>query len=181
MIDTLARIKRPNAERGYEDETQAMSEFKELFAAHDLSCVVVHHTRKSSMYDNAEEPFERILGSTALSAVPDNIMVLLQENNQTVLHTKGRLISSNVKRFRFHNHVFELDETAGADLRGTANRQADILDALAKGATNQKELSNETGIDPGNLSRMCRNLEIANKIRREKSGAPWRLVADELF
>jgi len=181
VIDTLARVKRPIAERGYDGETQAMSELKELFAEFNSSCVVIHHTRKASMLDNADEPFERILGSTALSAVPDNIMVLLQDNNQAVLHTKGRLVPANIKRFSLHGHVFECDDSAGAEIRGGSYRQADILDALQGGPLTQRELADETGIDPGNLSRMCRSLEAEKKITRETRGKPWNLVEKDLF
>lgn len=181
VIDTLAKVKRPGSERGYEGETESMAELKELFAAHDLSCVCIHHTRKASVHDSAEDPFERILGSTALAAVPDNLMVLLSEGGQTVLHTKGRLVASSVKRFRLNGHRFEFDGSAGAELRGRADRQADILEMLAEGPATQVEMSAELGIDTGNLSRMCRALEAAKKIRRERRGAPWELSGEELF
>ena len=181
VIDTLAKVKRPGSERGYEGETESMAELKELFAAHDLSCVCIHHTRKASVHDNAEDPFDRILGSTALAAVPDNLMVLLSEGGQTVLHTKGRLVASSVKRFRLNGHQFEIDGSAGAELRGRADRQADILEMLAVGPATQVEMSADLGIDTGNLSRMCRALEAAKKIRRERRGAPWELSGEELF
>jgi hypothetical protein len=181
VIDTLAKVKRPGSERGYEGETEAMAELKELFAAHDFSCVCIHHTRKASVHDNADDPFDRILGSTALAAVPDNLMVLLSEGGQTVLHTKGRLVASSVKRFRLNGHRFELDGSAGAELRGKADRQADILEMLAEGPATQVEMRDELGIDAGNLSRMCRALEAAKKIRRERRGAPWELVVGDLF
>ena len=108
-------------------------------------------------------------------------MVLLQDNNQTDLHTKGRLVPANVKRFSLRGHVFECDESAGSEIRGTASRKADILDALEDGPMTQRELSDETGIDPGNLSRMCRSLEAEKKITRETRGKPWRLVENDLF
>lgn len=181
VIDTLAKIKRPGSERGYEAETEAMAELKELFASHDLSCVCIHHTRKASIHDNADDPFDRILGSTALAAVPDNLMVVLSDGGQTVLHTKGRLVASSVKRFRLNEHRFELDGSAGAELRGKADRQADILEMLAEGPALQTELADELGIDAGNLSRMCKALEAAMKIEREGRGKPWRLAERDLF
>ena len=181
VIDTLAKVKRPGSERGYEGETEAMAELKELFASHDLSCVCIHHTRKASIHDNADDPFDRILGSTALAAVPDNLMVVLSDGGQTVLHTKGRLVASSVKRFRLNEHRFELDGSAGAELRGKADRQADILEMLAEGPALQTELADELGIDAGNLSRMCKALEAAKKIEREGRGKPWRLAETDLF
>ncbi|MEK9646438.1 MAG: AAA family ATPase [Alphaproteobacteria bacterium] len=181
VIDTLAKVKRPGSERGYEGEIEAMAELKELFAAHDLSCVCIHHTRKASIHDNADDPFDRILGSTALAAVPDNLMVLLNEGEHTVLHTKGRLVSSSVRRFRLNDHRFELYESAGAELRGKADRQADILEMLAEGPALQTEMADELGMDPGNLSRMCRTLAAGGKIKRDGRGKPWRLVEKDLF
>ncbi len=181
VIDTLAKVKRPGSERGYEGETDAMAELKQLFAVHDLSCVCIHHTRKASIHDNADDPFDRILGSTALAAVPDNLMVLLSDGGQTVLHTKGRLAASSVKRFRLNEHRFELDGSAGAELRGKADRQADILEMLSECPATQAEMADELAIDAGNLSRMCKALEAAKKIEREGRGKPWRLAERDLF
>ena len=181
VIDTMAKVKRPGSERGYEGETEAMAELKVLFASYDLSCVCIHHTRKASIHDNAAEPYERILGSTALAAVPDNLMVLVSDGGQTVLHTKGRLVPSSVKRFRLNEHRFELDDSVGAELRGKADRQADILGMLAQGPATQAEMANELRIDAGNLSRMCGALEADGRIKRERRGAPWMLADGDLF
>ncbi len=181
VIDTLAKVKRPGSDRGYEGETEAMGELKELFAAHDLSCVCIHHTRKASIHDNADDPFDRILGSTALAAVPDNLMVLLSDSGKTVLHTKGRLVASSVKRFQLNEHRFELDGSVSAEFRGKADRQADILEMLSEGPATQAEMADELGIDAGNLSRMCRVLEAAKKIVRDGRGKPWRLAERDLF
>jgi len=181
IIDTLGKIKRPGAKDGYEAETIAMSELKELFSHHDLSCVCIHHTRKTSMNDNAEDPFERILGSTALAAVPDNLMVLINDGEQTVLHTKGRLVEASVKRFVLQEDRFVINDSAGAELRGKADRQADILEMLAEGAATQAEIRDELGFDAGNLSRMCKALEANRKITRQRRGAPWQLVEGSLI
>jgi RecA-family ATPase len=181
IIDTLGKIKRPGAKDGYEAETIAMSELKELFSHHDLSCVCIHHTRKTSMNDNAEDPFERILGSTALAAVPDNLMVLINDGEQTALHTKGRLVKASVKRFVLQEDRFVINDSAGAELRGKADRQADILEMLAEGAATQAEIRDELGFDAGNLSRMCKALEANRKITRQRRGAPWQLVEGSLI
>jgi hypothetical protein len=183
VIDTLAKIKRPGADKGYEGETEAMSELKELFATHDLSCVCIHHTRKASVHDNAEDPFDRILGSTALAAVPDNLMVLLGDGGQTVLHTKGRLVASSVKRFRFADNRFELDESPGAEFKGRADRKAEILEFLKEGPATQVEMADELGIEKGNLSKICKSLADHRRIVRDGRGKPWRLLEDgaELF
>jgi hypothetical protein len=183
VIDTLAKVKRPGSERGYEGEIEAMAELKELFAAHDLSCVCIHHTRKASIHDNADDPFDRILGSTALAAVPDNLMVLLSGGGQTVLHTKGRLVASSVKRFRFADNRFELDESPGAEFKGRADRKAAVLELLKEGPATQAEIADELGVDKGNLSKICKSLAADRRIVRDGVGKPWRLAEDgaELF
>jgi len=107
--------------------------------------------------------------------------VLLSDGGQTVLHTKGRLVASSVTRFRLNEHRFELDGSAGAELRGQADRQADILEMLAYGPAFQAEMKDELGIDAGNLSRMCKSLEAAKKIERDGRGKPWRLAERDLF
>ena len=179
VIDTLTKLKRPGAERGYETETAAMSELKQLFSKYSLSCVCIHHTRKASVHDNADDPFERILGSTALAAVPDNLLVLQNDGDKAVLHTKGRLVAKSIKKFRLANHRFELVEPPSNELRGKADRQADILDLLKKRSATQAEIAAELDIDPGNLSKMCKGLKTSGLIHRDRPGSPWQIVDRE--
>jgi predicted Rossmann fold nucleotide-binding protein DprA/Smf involved in DNA uptake len=122
-----------------------------------------------------------MLGSTALAAVPDNLIVLEGADGKTVLHTRGRMIQQQKDIFDLRGHRFELNDSAGAELRGKADRQADILEMLADSPATQAEIRDELGLDAGNLSKMCKALAQQNKIKRERRGSPWSIVESDLF
>ncbi|MDB9703750.1 AAA family ATPase [Rhodospirillales bacterium] len=181
IIDTLSRIKRPGAEKGYEGETLALNEIKLLVDDAGIDCVALHHTRKRSIHDDANDPFERFLGSQALAAVPDNLMVLDIDSDRRVLHLRGRLCKP--EQFYFQIDADGLHELngAGADLRGVADIQATIVDLLKEGPATQKEISDELGLDKGNVSRYCRTLSHKGKIWRVQRGMPWNLFEGDLL
>ena len=178
IVDTLARFKRPAATDGYEAETAALGELKAMLDRHDTSAVAIHHTRKSSVLDEADNPFERILGSTALAAVPDNLVVLLSDAGRTVVHTRGRMISTSKRIFDLRGHDFIEDTSPGAALIGKADVQAGILQLLADGPLSQRAIGEELGLEKGNVSRLMRKLEKARRVTRESLREPWRLQED---
>ena len=73
ILDTLSRLKRQGELGGYEAETKAMAELKAFADEREIDLLCIHHTRKASITDN-DNIAERVLGSTALIAVPDNVM-----------------------------------------------------------------------------------------------------------
>ena len=83
----------------YDAEYQAMTEIKELVDKYDMDCLVLTHSGKPTANDS-DDPFDKIIGSTALQGVPDNLMVLSQRNGDITLQTKGRLIFPSKKIFR---------------------------------------------------------------------------------
>ena len=178
VVDTLARFKRLAARDGYEAETVALNQIKTLLDHYGTSCIVLHHTRKTSMLDSEDGVFETILGSTALSAVPDSICVLTADKGRTVLHTRGRLVTTSKRIFELTGHVFREDTSPGAEFRGSADVQAQILDLLADGELRLVDIADELGVDKGNLSRLLRKLERAKRVVRDGTRGPWRLNHD---
>jgi DNA-binding NarL/FixJ family response regulator len=180
IIDTLVQFKRLGDQRGYEAETVALSEIKKLMNAADVSCVVIHHARKNSINDSGDI-FERILGSTGLAAVPDNLMMLETIDGLATIHTKGRNIPTTERRFELNGNVFSELTEPGAALFGYADRQADILNLLGEGPLLQNQIAAALEIDKGNVSKYCAKLERQRMIRREGRGQPWQLAGKELF
>jgi len=174
VIDTLGRLKRPAAEKGYEAETAALSEIKSMLDKSGIDCIVAHHARKKSINDS-DDIFERTLGSTALNAVPDTLMMLETIDGLATLHSKGRLITPKQIRLQLKgDKFFELKE-AGAQLLGRADRQAEILNLLGEGPLLQTQIAAGLGIDAGNASRFCAALERRRLIKRTGRGQPWEL------
>jgi hypothetical protein len=173
VIDTLARFKRQADQKGYEAETDAMAEMAALFNKHETSAVIIHHTRKGGQNDDPDNPFEKMLGSTALAAVPDNLIVLEGADGKTVLHTRGRMISQRKDVFELRGHRFELNTEPGAILAGKADVQASILNFLADGPATQKEIVEALGLRQGHVSNYIKKLSAARLLKR---GPPVELI-----
>jgi len=174
IVDILAKIKRKN--NGYYDEEyKAMTEIKELIDQFDIDCLVLTHSGKPSGNDS-DDPFDKIIGSTALQGVPDNLMVLEQSKGQTKLHTKGRLIYPSEKLLSFKDGRYKERAGASADYEYKAPVQALVIKELEKAPKTVKELSDTLSKDKGQISNVCSSLEDDGKISRSNRSEPWCLV-----
>lgn len=73
IIDTWGRA-RPRAGRGnaYDEDTEALAPLQQLALARGITILLVHHTRKTV----ADDPFEMVSGSTGITGVADQILLL---------------------------------------------------------------------------------------------------------
>ena len=67
-----------------------MREIKELIDKYDKDCLVLTHSRKPTPHDS-DDPFDNIIGSTALQGVPDNTMILTQSGKQSKIKGKSAM------------------------------------------------------------------------------------------
>lgn len=90
IIDTLQKIrKNDDGKFSYSKEYELMSKLKSVADSYHICILVVHHTRKSE----AEDDFERILGSNGLSGAADGSFILTRKSasgTDTVLKIRGR-------------------------------------------------------------------------------------------
>jgi len=70
-----------------------MQQMKIVTDKYNCDVLALHHLRKLGVNDNKDDPFERILGSTALAAAVDNLQILLTSGDDRVLHAKGGIFS----------------------------------------------------------------------------------------
>ena len=176
IVDILAKLKRQN-NGYYEAEYKAMAEIKELVDKHDVDCLVLTHSGKPSANDS-DDPFDKIIGSTALQGVPDNLMVLEQSKGQTKLHTKGRLIYPSEKILNFEGGRYEERTGASAEYEDKAPVQALVIRELEKVPMTVTELSDALRKDKGQISKICSSLATQGKISRSDRKGPWSLVED---
>ena len=91
VVDVLSKFKSHNRrQRGgtlYDQEYDVLSPLQEFTLQNNVSVFVVHHLTKRV---NPDDVFDEISGSTALSAVPDTLLVLKRTGNNATLHVKGR-------------------------------------------------------------------------------------------
>ena len=152
-----------------------LAEIKELIDQFDIDCLVLTHSSKPSSNDS-DDPFDKIIGSTALQGVQDNLMVLEQSKGQTKLHTKGRLIYPSEKVLNFEGGRYEERAGASAEYEDKAPVQALVLEELEKAPKTVKELSDTLSKDKGQISNVCSSLAYDGMISRSNRTAPWCLV-----
>ena len=175
IIDTVSRLKENAEAKGYEGQTDALNALKLALAEYRVDTIAIHHTRKKGSNED-DDPFERILGSTALAAVPDNLMVLDNEGGFTVVYAKGRLIMPSKQVFEFKDQKFLLKSNEGSSLEYLAPVQAAVIDALAAGSKTVTELTEITERSKSQISRVCNALYRSGRISRKSRNDPYSLI-----
>jgi len=181
VIDVIGRIKKRGEAKGYEGETESLSAIKKMMSRHNCDCLAIHHLRKAGLSDNPDDPFERILGSTALAAVPDNLQVLLPSDKDVVLHTKGRVIFPSKRLLRLNGHDFEEISPALMDLPARATAQKEIIHLIAAaGEISVGEIVARLNKQQSQISAACQKLFDLGKITRLQNGN-YALSDSDLF
>jgi len=74
IIDTLAKFRTGRKGNGnsYDEDYEALSQIKQLADLYGVAVLVIHHTRKLP----AEDPFEELSGTLAISGAPDGLLIL---------------------------------------------------------------------------------------------------------
>ena len=152
----------------------AMTEIKELIDKYDIDCLVLTHAGKSNPKDS-DDPFDKIIGSTALQGVADNCIIMKQSKGQTKLCSKGRLIYPSEKILTFEDGKYYERTGAGVEYEDKAPVQANVLKALEEAPMTVSELAAKLGKDKGQISRACSSLFNAYKITRMNRTDAWCL------
>lgn len=101
MIDTWQRFRRAaNVRRAaYEDDYAELGALKAIVDRFGVAVVLAHHTKKGK----TEDPFEAVLGSTALMGAVDAALVIhrLRGEADAVLHVVGRDVEGQELAFEF--------------------------------------------------------------------------------
>ena len=96
IIDTFQKIRPPRkaGKDPYEADYEVLGELQEICKKRKVGILLVHHTKKKGGKDC--DPFELILGSTAIAGASDYMIVLdqKQDNDHFTLHAKGRDIEN---------------------------------------------------------------------------------------
>jgi len=160
VIDTLAKFRRPMKGNGnnYADDYEALGEIKSLADRHGFGAMVIHHTRKMP----AEDPFDELSGTLAISGAADGLMVLDRKRgaDEARLFVTGRdMPDSTIKlkldreSFRWHfGASSEGIDTSGRHISPAENRieacKAWIREFLGRFAYPSKEIT-EAGAKVG--------------------------------
>ncbi|MBT3307167.1 MAG: AAA family ATPase [Alphaproteobacteria bacterium] len=169
VIDTFAKVKRPGDAKGYEAEYQAIGDLKRLVDETGVAVLALHHTRKPS-HEDAGTIFDTFLGSSALSAGPDMLLIFDDRGDTLKLHGKGRLVEEFQFPLRWADPGFEIDEPDAA-LRDKAPLQYRIKSHLRQaGPCSNKELSQTIGKPLNSVTNATGKLFYAGDIQRLPDG-----------
>ncbi|MCI7304340.1 MAG: bifunctional DNA primase/polymerase [Clostridiales Family XIII bacterium] len=105
IVDTLQKVKPPSDKNktAYEQDYEVFSEISKLAIKHDISIMFLHHTRKGNGFNT--DPFENILGSTALQGATDVMFIIKKEkrtDEEAIFYATGRDISPEELAVKFN-------------------------------------------------------------------------------
>ena len=132
IIDTLQLVRGTGYDYTYANDYRDLSVLKRIADAHRIAILLIHHLRK----EPAEDVFNRISGTTAISGAVDTSLTLVEDrrgSGRAVLYCVGRDIEyREITLMRNENNVWESvsDSLSQPELLG--NRIVPILSALMK-------------------------------------------------
>lgn len=111
IVDTLQKVKPPSSPKlsAYEQDYRIFGTISDLAHDKDFCFLFLHHLRKSNGFKGGD-PFENILGSTALQGSTDTMMVMERESridNEATLHITGRDVEPQDIILQFKNYRWE--------------------------------------------------------------------------
>jgi hypothetical protein len=154
IIDTYARIKgkKSNNTDIYLEDYNELVKIKEVADSHNIGLLLIHHTRK----EESEDIFDKVLGSTGITAAADTLIVLEKNKNVVNLHVRGRDVEEAELALEFDSKTLSWMLVGDAreysltgerkvivDLlrdKGCSMKLKDIADAIGKKSDNVRHL-----------------------------------------
>lgn len=116
IIDTFQMIKPPRGKKdAYEFDYEVMGKLRKLIKDYNICILLVHHTRKTGGIN--ADPFEEILGSTALQGATDFMLVLKKKPDEDIstLYGKGRDFESYELALKMDWHTYKWENLGDAE------------------------------------------------------------------
>lgn len=108
IVDTLQKVKPPSDrnKNAYEQDYQVFGEISKLALKYHVCILFLHHNRKSNGFDG--DPFEDILGSTALQGATDVMCVIKKKkrtDEEATFYATGRDIDQQDLIIKFNKET----------------------------------------------------------------------------
>lgn len=119
IVDTLQKVKPPSDKNktAYEQDYEVFSAISKLAIEHNVSIIFLHHTRKSNGFNT--DPFENILGSTALQGATDVMFIIKKEkrtDEDAVFYATGRDINPEEIAVKFNKATCKWESLGDAGM-----------------------------------------------------------------
>ena len=170
VIDTLAKMRKAPTTRGsiYNEDYEAIVPLKQIADQRGIAIVLVHHLRKGQ----ADDPMERISGSTGLTGAADTLIVLDRKGGSfnAVLHIRGRDIEDQNLALQFDQGCWTI--IGDATEVGATSLQEDILEYLheAEEPCGPTEIGRGVGRQAGGLMKTLRRMVRDGRLHTPQKG-----------
>jgi hypothetical protein len=171
VIDTLAMVRAPKQrdESSYDADYRSVQELRTLANSYGVAIVLVHHLRKAE----AQDAFDTVSGTLALTGAPDTVLVLRRESNgNIVLHGRGRDLVEIEKAMQFNRDACTWTIVGDAsEARTSAERKA-VLAALEEIAcpASVGDVAAIALLKVPNVRRMLERMTNEGVVRRPERG-----------
>ena len=154
VIDTMARVM-PEAKANqseYDHTTQVLGKLQRFALDRDVLILLVHHSNKNQQ---ADDVFDRVLGSTGINGVMDTMLVLSRQRGQ--LDAKLSVTSRDVEEIeediqRTPDGGWQLLAAPLTDKLGVTSERLDVMTAIAAGYTRTSEIASLLGKSDSTVS-----------------------------
>ncbi len=113
IIDTQQKIREDTGDYAYANDYNALSALKRIADQHSIAILLIHHTRKKK----AEDIFECISGTTAMSGAADSSFALVESKRgsaKAILYCIGRDIEyREIAVHRDEDNIWQMDSDSG--------------------------------------------------------------------
>jgi hypothetical protein len=164
VIDTMGRFLHfdTNGKNDYEESYKLLTEVQKIAREFNVAILLVHHTRKDMTSDN---PFDNILGSTAIAGVMDTMLVLQKKGERYELAISGRDIEEQNYTLQFNAEQCIWELMGRASEVNISDNMRKILECFEEGEElSPKEISERTGIKYNTVKSLVRKLAKDNKL-----------------
>lgn len=168
IVDVLMKFRaRSNSNNSgvYSEDYRAMEPLVAFSQTHDVSIIVLHHTRKLV----ADDPLDEISGSTGLSGSVDTVLVLKRIRGQAVLYVRGRDVEEQ-------ELALKRDPSGGWLLIGTADQvklsedQKMVMTALNSGPMRLTAIAGFLGKSKSTVHYQLDRLMADGKVVQRENG-----------
>ncbi len=117
IVDVFQKIKKPKrlGQTDYEADYETLTILKKIADEFNISLILVHHNRKMT---NDADPFENLLGSTALMGASDEVIVLHKKDRkdkEVTMSISGRTVQENNYTIQFNKPLCKWEMVGDAE------------------------------------------------------------------
>lgn len=168
IIDTYTKVKPQSANsEEYGKEYSVISQLLQIANKHNIAVLVIHHEKKGYQ----DDPFDGVLGSTALTGGPDTIMLLTTHiDGRSVLLGKGRDIEEYEWEAQFSKETCKWKIVGELSVQQSTETKTKIIEAISAGKNSPKCIAEHSRLSPENVRQALPRLVKEGQVIKVERG-----------